>query len=269
MSGEECRPERRSERNRLRAAAVHRRAVVRPDIAAAVISGLHLIAAAHGQAVGDRGHGRSVLAEPAQKRTAPAALEAIRHRVLAHAALKPGMVVAEIGVGGGWFVFRAAEAVGPDGVVYGTDIDPESIHSLQRHLKSIRPGAGRVEFRLCRDGRDTALDDLPEGRIDVILMVDSLCFDSSEPRQRNVDYLRRFFRLLRPGGRLIHHMDCGCEATEEAVVAQFADAGFRSRIEYAHVPADHVAGDPDWHCRSAEERRRHAFIGIFSKPGEP
>jgi len=197
---------------------------------------------------------------------ADAAVDALRQRILAHAALQPGMVVAEIGVGHGWFVFRAAEAVGSKGTVYGTDIDRDAIAALQAQLPQINPNAGHVDLRLCRDPRDTALDDLPDGAVDVVLMVDSLCFDASEPRERNIAYLRRFLRVLRPGGRLIHHMDCLCGAMPDAVVAQFREAGFAPSVESVDVGDDIASADPNWRCASAEARTRHAFVAVFRKP---
>lgn len=176
------------------------------------------------------------------------------------------MVVAEIGVGPGWFVVRVAEAIGPTGVVHGTDIDPEAIASLRPKLPELRQPAGRVDLRLCCDPRDTALDDLPADHVDTVLMVDSLCFDAHEPRASNVAYLGRFLRVLRPGGRLVHHMDCRCEVSPDAVVAQFIDAGFSPQVELVDVPLDQALINPSWRCRTEVERQRHAFVAVFRKP---
>jgi ubiquinone/menaquinone biosynthesis C-methylase UbiE len=198
---------------------------------------------------------------------APGLIDAMRERILAHLSLERGMKVAEIGVGGGWFVVRVAEAIGPDGIVYGTDIDPGAIAKVRKKLPDLKAGAARVDLRLCRDGRDTALDDLPDHHLDLILMVDSLCFDAGEPREKNVAYLARFLRVLRPGGRLVHHMDCRCDASQEAVIAQFTDAGFSPRGESFDVSPDPASIEPDWPCRTEAQRRRHAWAGVFRKPG--
>lgn len=207
----------------------------------------------------------SAAAEPVE--TPPGLVDAMRERILAHLELEPGMKVAEIGVGGGWFVVRVAEAVGPEGVVYGTDIDPGAIAALRKKVPELKSGAARVDLRLCRDGRDTALDDLPEDHLDLVLMVDSLCFDAAEPRERNVAYLARFLRVLRPGARVVHHMDCRCEVSPEGVIAQFTDAGFSHQVEILDVSPDPASIEPDWACRSETERRRHAWVGVFRKPG--
>lgn len=44
--------------------------------------------------------------------------------VVAALAIAKGQRVADLGSGGGYFTFRLAEAVGPDGRVYAVDIDP-------------------------------------------------------------------------------------------------------------------------------------------------
>lgn len=201
-----------------------------------------------------------------QLNRSPSLIDALKERILAHLALKPGMVVAEIGTGGGWFVIGAAEAVGPTGVVYGTDIDPEAIATVAQEVRDLRPTAGRVELRLCRDERDTALDDLASNSIDVVLMIDSLCFDSHEPRARNLAYLRRFLHLLRPGGRLVHHMDCKCDVSPDDLLALFTDAGFSPRLEAVDVSPDPALIDANWSCRSEAERKRHALLAVFRKP---
>lgn len=191
-------------------------------------------------------------------------LDQMRERILTALALEPGMKVAEIGVGPGWFVIRVAERIGADGIVYGTDIDAKRLEALRERRPHIGPG--QVDLRLCRDGRDTALDDLPEGHLDLVLMIDSLCFDAEFARERNVEYLRRFLRVLRPGGRLVHHMDCRCALTIEELTSQFTDAGFAPRFESFDVGPGPITTDPSWPCRSAVERTRHAFVGVFLKP---
>jgi SAM-dependent methyltransferase len=178
------------------------------------------------------------------------------------------MIVAEIGLGGGWFVVRVAEAVGPRGLVYATDIDPGAIAKMRERLPKLPPG-GRVELRLCDGPRDTALDDLPEDHVDAVLMVDSVCFDASEPSSGNIAYLRRFLRILRPGGRLLHHMDCRCDVSPNALIGLFRDAGFSPHVEILDVAPNPDLVDATWPCRSDAERERHAFVGIFRKPATP
>jgi precorrin-6B methylase 2 len=189
----------------------------------------------------------------------------MKEKILAHLALKPGMTLAEIGAGGGWFVFRAAEAIGPKGKVYATDIDPTVVNSLREALRHINPTSATVEVRLCRNARDTALDDLPDDHVDVLLMVDSLCFGAHGSHERDVEYLRRFARILRPGGRFVHHMDCRCEVSLEAIDALLREAGFTPRAPL-DVSPDPKRIEPSWLCQTPMQRRRHAWLGVFEKP---
>ena len=43
--------------------------------------------------------------------------------------------VGEIGAGGGWFTIRLARRVGPNGVVYAEDIQPEMIEAVKRRVQ--------------------------------------------------------------------------------------------------------------------------------------
>jgi tRNA A58 N-methylase Trm61 len=197
-----------------------------------------------------------------QRVEAPHSVDAMRRAVLDHLALRPGKVVAEIGFGRGWFVFRAAQAVGRSGTVYATDVDPEAVAAMRRELQHIDPAAGYVDMRLCRDRRDTGLDDVADGTIDAILMIDSLCFDSRVPREQDLAYLRRFRRLLRPGGELIHHMDCDCAATPESVTALMVEAGFSTQLET--VPVDiEPASQSTPECATEAGRKRERYVGVF------
>jgi SAM-dependent methyltransferase len=198
----------------------------------------------------------------------PELIHETKEKILAHLALKPGMTMAEIGAGHGWFVFRAAQVIGPKGKVYATDIDPEVVNSLRQQLRHIDPMAATVDVRLCRDDRDTALDDLPNDHVDILLMVDSLCFDAHGSRQRNVEYLRRFLRILRPGGRFVHHMDCRCEVSPEAIDELLEEAGFTPRAP-RDVSPDAKRIDPSWLCETEIQRKRHAWLGVFEKPERP
>ena len=39
-------------------------------------------------------------------------------------------VVADLGAGGGWFTIRLARRVGPNGLVYAEDIQPQMIEAI-------------------------------------------------------------------------------------------------------------------------------------------
>jgi SAM-dependent methyltransferase len=46
-----------------------------------------------------------------------------------------GSIVADLGAGGGWFTIRLARRVGPNGVVYAEDIQPEMIEAIGRRVQ--------------------------------------------------------------------------------------------------------------------------------------
>lgn len=106
--------------------------------------------------------------------------------------LKPGMVVADIGAGSGYYSSRIAKRVGPTGRVYATDIQPGMIALLDRRIQS--EGLSNVTTVL------GAMDDpkLPPASIDLAIMVDVY----HELQQPQI-FLQRLKPAFKPGGRLV------------------------------------------------------------------
>jgi ubiquinone/menaquinone biosynthesis C-methylase UbiE len=106
--------------------------------------------------------------------------------------LKPGMVVADIGAGSGYYSSRIAKRVGPTGRVYATDIQPGMIALLDRRIAS--EGLTNVTTLL------GAMDDprLPPRAIDLAIMVD-VYHELQEPQL----FLQRLKEAFKPGGRLV------------------------------------------------------------------
>src|SRR5947208_17169989 len=50
--------------------------------------------------------------------------------------LKKGDVVADIGAGVGYFTWRMAERIGPEGKVYANDIQPRMLEQLKKNVAS-------------------------------------------------------------------------------------------------------------------------------------
>ena len=103
-----------------------------------------------------------------------------------------GATVADVGAGVGYFTWRLAERVGPNGVVYGEDIQQEMLDQLRknmqaRHLENVRAVLGTIA-----DAK------LPKESLDLVLLVD-VYHEFSEP-ERMLDSLRD---SLKPGGRLV------------------------------------------------------------------
>lgn len=56
--------------------------------------------------------------------------------VIARLAIQPGMRVADIGAGGGYFTWYLADAVGPEGKVYAVDIDETALSIIKEEQQS-------------------------------------------------------------------------------------------------------------------------------------
>ncbi len=112
-------------------------------------------------------------------------------QVVAALHLEPGQAVADIGAGPGYFALRLARAVGPEGRVYGVDIEPHFIAELER-LAGLA-GLPNVVPVLTRPDSPG----LPSAAVD-------LAFFCSVYRHvvDRVGYLRELRGCLRPGGRV-------------------------------------------------------------------
>lgn len=106
--------------------------------------------------------------------------------------LKPGMVVADVGAGTGYMTLRLARRVGPEGKVYGVDIQPEMLRRLRQN--AARANLTNIETVLGGESDPK----LPKGQIDLILLVD-VYHELSEPQKM----VRKFREELKPDGRLV------------------------------------------------------------------
>lgn len=142
--------------------------------------------------------------------------------------LKPGMAVADLGSGSGYFTRRFVEAVTETGKVYAIDVEPEALKYVEESLVHMhRPYT--AEFILARPDNPK----LPIESVDLIFV----CNTYHHLEHRTV-YFRNTKSALRPGGRIaivdFYHDERSGDlgftkrhlVPREAVVEEMAAAGY-------------------------------------------
>ena len=110
--------------------------------------------------------------------------------------LKPGMAVADIGAGTGYYARRMAPLVGAGGsggVVYATDVQPEMMKLLEDGAKK----AGLTNIKPVLGGLQSV--NLPPASIDLAIMVD-VYHELEYP----FEVVESLVRALKPGGRIAY-----------------------------------------------------------------
>jgi len=107
-------------------------------------------------------------------------------------ALKPGMVVADIGAGTGYLSRRMARVLAPSGRVLAVDVQPEMVTILLRLARDER--IDNIEARL---GTEEGVP-LSEASVDLAIMVD-VYHELSFP----YEVLASIVRALKPGGQVV------------------------------------------------------------------
>lgn len=110
---------------------------------------------------------------------------------LAHAALRPGETVVDLGCGAGIDTLLAARAVGPAGRAIGVDMTPEMV--ARARANAAAAGLSNVEIV---QGMIEALS-LPDASVDVAVSNGVLNLSTRKSR-----VLAETFRVLCPGGRV-------------------------------------------------------------------
>jgi ubiquinone/menaquinone biosynthesis C-methylase UbiE len=154
-------------------------------------------------------------------------------------AIKPGQRICDIGCGNGFYTLEIARLVGPEGVVYAVDIQPEMLRMLshraaQEGLSNIRPILGTVV-----DPR------LPPGELDLVLCVD-VYHEFSHP----AEMLACIRTSLAPDGRLVLAEFRGEDPavpikplhkmTKAQVLLELEPSGFRLARSFDRLPWQHL-----------------------------
>lgn len=151
------------------------------------------------------------------------------------ASLKQGEIVLDLGAGGGFDVFLAAQQVGPHGKVFGVDMTPEMLSKARANAE--KSGYKNVEFLL---GEIEHLP-LPNNSVNVII---SNCVVNLSTHKTQV--FNEAFRVLKEGGRIaisdmvadkplppemVNNQELYCNCISGAITIEelkkiLADAGF-------------------------------------------
>ena len=156
--------------------------------------------------------------------------------VVAALALAPGMTVADVGAGTGYFERRLATAVGPTGKVLAVDIEPDMVRYLGERAK--REATPQVEPRLA------AADDPKLADVDRALVVDTW-----HHLPDRAGYAKLLAAALRPGGFVLV-VDFTLETDKgppkahrlspDVVRADLEAAGLRASVVAAGLPDQYV-----------------------------
>lgn len=152
--------------------------------------------------------------------------------------LKPGMRVADLGAGSGYFTQRFVEAVTESGKVYVIDVEPEALKYVEERLVHMhRPF--EAEFILARPDNPK----LPAESVDLIFVCNT--YHHLEDR---TFYFRNIRSALKSGGRIAivdyYHDDRSGELSfpkrhliaREKVVEEMTGAGYRLAKEHGFLP---------------------------------
>src|SRR6058998_15447 len=160
-------------------------------------------------------------------------------RMLAALDIKKGSVVADIGAGVGYHVWRLAEIVGPSGKVIGEDIQEGMIRLLKKNIEDRKLANVEPVLGTPTDPR------LPSKSLDLVLLVD-VYHEFAEP----VTMMRHIQDSLKPDGRVVlvefRKEDPGVpiqplhKMSVQDVRSELEPLGFRFQQSLEFLPWQHI-----------------------------
>jgi ubiquinone/menaquinone biosynthesis C-methylase UbiE len=152
-------------------------------------------------------------------------------RVMDILGIRPGMNVADIGAGSGWFTVRAARRTGEGGLVYAVDINPEAVRHIaerahKEKLQNVKTILGKADDPV-----------LPAESVDAVLLLKTY-HEVAQP----VELLEHLKGALRPGAKvgIIDRNGNGEDhgVDSEVVIREAKEAGYRLSDQYDFVKGD-------------------------------
>ena len=159
-------------------------------------------------------------------------------QVIEALALKPGMYVADLGAGSGYFTRRFVEAVTETGKVYVIDIEPEALKYVEDSLVHMHRSF-EAEFILARPDNPK----IPIESVDVVFVCNT--YHHLEDRS---EYFRNVKSSLKPKGRVaivdFYHDDRSGEVgfpkrhlvPRDTVIEEMTAAGYHFAREHGFLP---------------------------------
>jgi arsenite methyltransferase len=159
-------------------------------------------------------------------------------QVIEALALKPGMYVADLGAGSGYFTRRFVEAVTETGKVYVIDIEPEALKYVEDSLVHMHRSF-EAEFILARPDNPK----IPLESVDVVF----ICNTYHHLENRG-EYFKNVKSSLKPSGRVaivdFYHDDRSGEVgfpkhhlvSRETVIEEMTAAGYHLAREHTFLP---------------------------------
>ena len=164
-------------------------------------------------------------------------------KVMELLAVRPGMAVADIGAGAGYYVGRLSRRVGPEGRVFAQDIERSYLDRLRQRVARERLGNVSLVLGEAHDPR------LPPRSVDLALLV-HMYHEIAQP----FGLLANLAPAMRPGGRVaILDVDGPIRAhgTPRALlVCELVAVGYREAA---------------WHWIEG----RSVYLAVFEPPAEP
>lgn len=114
-------------------------------------------------------------------------------RVMADLHLGPGVTIADVGCGSGYFTFRLSEAVGEGGRVLAVDLDDGALAEVRERAEA--EAVANVETVRSRPDTTT----LPSGSVDAVFICDVL---HEVPEEGRRPLVADVARTIKPGGFL-------------------------------------------------------------------
>lgn len=153
--------------------------------------------------------------------------------------VRAGQVVCDMGCGNGFYTLELARRVGPRGLVYAVDVQPEMLHMLAERL-------AREGVRNVRPVLGTPIDPrLPSAALDLVLCVD-VYHEFSHPEAM----LARIHESLAPDGLLVLAEFRGEDPavpikplhkmTKAQVRAELEPAGYTLERQFDRLPWQHL-----------------------------